>query len=69
MAGFSFQLGKVQAVGHRVGTSEKEVALCVNGHCMAVLSPFLLTVKHLGYFSSGVKFSGERREKEGKTLL
>lgn len=46
MAGFGFQLGKIRAVGPRVGTSEKDVALCVNGHRTAVLSPVLLTVKH-----------------------
>lgn len=33
-------------MGHRVGTSEKEVALCVSGHHTAVLSPVLLIGKH-----------------------
>lgn len=46
VASFGFQLGKVGAVCHRVGTSEKEVALCVNGHHTAVLIPVLLIVKH-----------------------
>lgn len=46
VASFGFQLGKVGAEGHRVGTSENEGALCVNGHRTAVLIPVLLIVQH-----------------------
>lgn len=68
MAGFSFQLGKWQVVGQRVGKSEKnQVALCLNENCTAcpLFGPVLLIVKHqedILVLASGSLVREERRK-------